>query len=345
VRQRGRLPLDEVARIVSQVARALGRAHAAGIIHRDIKPPNIFLCELGGGDKFVKLLDFGIAKKELATNDVDGGGDELTKTEALLGTPHYASPEQILSAKHIDARSDLWSLGVVAYYCLTGVRPFEGPGIGAISVAVCKGEHVPASGHEPSIPKSFDAWFAKACALRPEERFQTVDEMAESLVALASGAALSPAAGEVVTFAPASPHASEAQATRAALETLVETRRATNVRLGLLAGVLLAGAGLIVALRLPSTAGSSERASAATSAAPPVGSRAGTAASSATAPSTIEVPSVRASATEPAAASAPLVVSAAPPIVAPRPTTPTSATARPPAAPKATAPKKYADDI
>src|SRR5690349_6647897 len=104
--QRGTLAPKEASEIVSQLARALGRAHEKGIVHRDIKPNNIFLCDAGGGEVFVKLLDFGIAKAlDLPLMS------STTRTGAVVGSPFYMSPEQVVGAKSVDARTDLWSLG------------------------------------------------------------------------------------------------------------------------------------------------------------------------------------------------------------------------------------------
>src|SRR5262249_23749353 len=121
----GRMPLAEVVDLVTQLARGLDRAHARGIIHRDIKPDNIFFGDAGNGEVFVKLLDFGIAK------GVETLGSS-TKTGSALGTPFYMSPEQLMGAKDIDARSDLWSVGVVAFEALTGKKPFDADTIGGI---------------------------------------------------------------------------------------------------------------------------------------------------------------------------------------------------------------------
>jgi serine/threonine-protein kinase len=113
----GRLPPGQVATILTQVARALTRAHERGVVHRDIKPDNIFLSD-GGGEAFVKVLDFGVAK-------IDAPELSRTKTGTAVGTPYYMSPEQTMGAKTLDFRTDLWSLGVVAFEALTGRRPFQ----------------------------------------------------------------------------------------------------------------------------------------------------------------------------------------------------------------------------
>lgn len=112
----GALDPAAVAKIVTHVARALARAHAKGVVHRDIKPDNIFLIDVGGGEIFAKVLDFGVAKAAFAESRTTGTG-------VMVGTPMYMSPEQILGARHVDHRSDLWSLGVVAFEALTATVP------------------------------------------------------------------------------------------------------------------------------------------------------------------------------------------------------------------------------
>src|SRR5262249_4215876 len=115
----GRCSPELVLEIVIQLSRALDRAHERGIVHRDIKPGNISVGDGGRGEVFIKLLDFGIAKGvEMPTLD------SATKTGAMIGSPFYMSPEQVLGSKTVDHRSDLWSVGVVAYEALTGMKPF-----------------------------------------------------------------------------------------------------------------------------------------------------------------------------------------------------------------------------
>jgi eukaryotic-like serine/threonine-protein kinase len=171
--ERGVLPIAEVDAIVSQVCKALARAHDAGVVHRDIKPQNLFLCEMGDGDVFVKLLDFGIAKK----------GDTLstTKTGASVGTPFYMSPEQVLGEKTVGPRSDLWSVGVVAFEALTGQRPFLGETMGALALAICQGPLPVPSQIRPGLDRALDPWFAKACARDPAARFGSARELSDVL--------------------------------------------------------------------------------------------------------------------------------------------------------------------
>ncbi len=174
------IPLGHVAAIVQQAARALGRAHERGIIHRDIKPANIFLCETGEEDAFVKVLDFGIAKFQW-------GLDGTTKTGVVFGTPYFMSPEHTMGSKALDGRSDLWSLGVVAYVALTGVLPFDGDTVIAVCMRICSGTFVPPSAVQGGISTAVDSWFNSVLARDPAKRFATAREMADALVGIAGG--------------------------------------------------------------------------------------------------------------------------------------------------------------
>jgi len=176
----GPMPVAEVAVIVTQVAKALAKAHAIGIVHRDIKPDNIFLID-ADGDVFVKVLDFGIAKQQ---QDINSG---MTSTGSTVGTPFYMSPEQLLSAKHVDHRSDLWSLAVVAYRVLTGKLPFRGETLGALSVAVHQGVFAMPSTHRKDLPPAIDAWFARALNRDPAMRFDAAKTLAEEFERAALG--------------------------------------------------------------------------------------------------------------------------------------------------------------
>ncbi|WP_437302198.1 protein kinase domain-containing protein [Sorangium sp. So ce388] len=173
----GALPPIEVTGIVSQTAKALGRAHQLGIVHRDIKPDNIFLLDVEG-ELFVKVVDFGVAKRVQGAPQGDLG---MTSTGSVLGTPLYMSPEQLLSAKHVDLRADLWGLAVVAYHALTGQVPFRGETLGALSVVLHTGIFTPPSALRPELSPAIDAWMKRALALDPAARFASARQMAEAL--------------------------------------------------------------------------------------------------------------------------------------------------------------------
>lgn len=183
IQESGPMSSAEVAALLSQSCAALGKAHELGIVHRDIKPANIFLGDAGGGRPHVKLLDFGIAK----ANVLDGAA--LTMTEALVGTPYYMSPEQFIDARNIDARSDLWSLAVVAYACLTGKLPFAGESVGALALETHSGEFAPVREARPDLPPALDAWFRRALDPDPDKRYQTATELASSFERASQGVA------------------------------------------------------------------------------------------------------------------------------------------------------------
>jgi serine/threonine-protein kinase len=150
----GALPIDVLAPIMLQVVSAVGTAHAAGVVHRDLKPDNIFLVAAEGGDAgvAVRVLDFGIAKLlpvdgEVAISHV------LTNTGIILGTPYYMAPEQLFGEKGVDARADVWSLGVILYECLSGRRPTEAENVGQILRILTTGEIVPLRELAPGVPE------------------------------------------------------------------------------------------------------------------------------------------------------------------------------------------------
>ena len=167
----------ETARVITHIARAIGRAHEAGIVHRDLKPDNVFLVR-NDDEEIAKVLDFGIAKSTLHgfTNSASGG----TRTGTLLGTPYYMSPEQAEGSKTVDARSDIWALGVIAYECLLGRRPFDEEALGALLLAICV-RPLPVPSHAGPVPPGFDAWFARACERYLDLRFQSAKEAASDL--------------------------------------------------------------------------------------------------------------------------------------------------------------------
>ena len=169
-----RLSMRETGIILSQVAVALTAAHSIGVVHRDIKPDNIFLVE-SGYELFIKVLDFGIAKQAQPTRE-----EVLTRTDSVMGTPEYMSPEQLLSTKNVDFRADLWPLAVVVYEALTGDRPFNGETVTALSIAICKGAFRMPSAVEPSLPPALDQWFVRALKTDRSLRFDSAEQMARA---------------------------------------------------------------------------------------------------------------------------------------------------------------------
>jgi len=172
------VPAEEVIRLLTQVLRAIGKAHEAGIIHRDLKPDNIFICT--EDPEFAKVLDFGVAK-------VTGGelnGALGTQPGMMIGTPYYMSPEQV-KATGVDARSDLWSIAVIAYECIVGQRPFKGDELGELVLAICTGP-LPIPSQNGDVPPGFDEWFVKGTQRDRERRFASAREMADELINLST---------------------------------------------------------------------------------------------------------------------------------------------------------------
>jgi eukaryotic-like serine/threonine-protein kinase len=169
---RGRLPIRELVGYVLQAALAIHEAHLRGVVHRDLKPNNLFLAEQGGS-RSVKVLDFGLSKlaSELS----------VTKTSAQLGTPLYMSPEQLRSAKSVDGRSDIWALGVILYRMLTLRAPFEGATATDVMVGIMSQTAPELTRLAPNVPAELANVVMRALRKDPAERFQNVTELANAL--------------------------------------------------------------------------------------------------------------------------------------------------------------------
>jgi len=174
----GPLPEALALTIVAQACTGLGRAHAASVIHRDIKPANLFLAKRDE-ELVVTLLDFGVArvKQELTTESFT-----LTSTGLMLGTPLYMSPEQVVGAKDLDHRTDLWALGVVLYELLAGTTPYtDHETLGALLVAICSKPAKPLRDHVPGVSEATASICTRALALDPMKRYQAADELLADL--------------------------------------------------------------------------------------------------------------------------------------------------------------------
>jgi serine/threonine protein kinase len=172
--RKGRLDLRATYDIVSQVSRALVRAHAMGIVHRDLKPENIFLVP-GDDHEVAKVLDFGIAKL-----DQYSLRDKTTKTGSFMGTPYYMSPEQA-RGKNIDWRSDLWALGVIVFQCLTGKPPFESEALGDLMGMILYDPIPKITDRDSSLPPEVEAFWQRAINRDRELRFQSAKELSDAL--------------------------------------------------------------------------------------------------------------------------------------------------------------------
>ena len=170
-------PLPGALRVAIQAAGALSAAHAAGVVHRDLKPGNIFLLD-AGEPYFVKLLDFGISKR----GEEPGQGRHLTGEFDILGTPDYMSPEQAIGrTARVDHRGDQYSLAVILFEMLTGRVPFSAPDVMSLLQKVIAEPAPRASSFHPQVPPSVDRILERALSKEPEDRFDTIAQFAEAL--------------------------------------------------------------------------------------------------------------------------------------------------------------------
>jgi len=173
-------------KIVLQAALGLAKAHAAGIVHRDIKPANLFLTTNDGGDLIVKILDFGIAK--IKEDRLLGTSNSITRSQALLGTPLYMSPEQCKGASKIDARSDVWSLGVVLWELLSGTSPFRQPrSLGALMASIITEDLPLIQDLAPWVSSQVAEVVHRAMSRDIEQRYASAAEFRDALLQLTPG--------------------------------------------------------------------------------------------------------------------------------------------------------------
>ncbi len=177
MKEEGTLPLVRACSVVQQVCRALSAAHAEGVVHRDLKPDNIFLCPRQGGGEHVVVMDFGVSK-------VLDSESILTEQSTVLGTPWYMSPEQAAGkSAEVDHRSDIFSLGVVFYQMLAGERPFEGDTIPKVLYQVVTRAQTPLSEVRPDLPEGVTALVGRTLEKKREERCPSAAELVSDLSA------------------------------------------------------------------------------------------------------------------------------------------------------------------
>lgn len=173
---RGPLPVAEVVEYMMQACEGLAEAHLAGIVHRDIKPANLFLSHETDGRPLIKILDFGISKATFGTQDLS-----LTSTQAVLGSPLYMSPEQLRGAHGVDARTDIWSLGVVMYQLLTGRVPFNGSAITELTLRIAQDAPRAVQELRSDVPPNLAKVVYRCLAKDPAERFPSAYDLAVAL--------------------------------------------------------------------------------------------------------------------------------------------------------------------
>ncbi|MDB4995577.1 MAG: Serine/threonine-protein kinase pkn3 [Myxococcaceae bacterium] len=180
LKQRGKLTVHEAVEYILQACEGLAEAHESDVVHRDLKPTNLLIVERKDGTPCLKIIDFGISKLES-----DGSG-ELTQTNAYMGSPLYSSPEQIVSARAVTSKSDLWSLGVILYQLLTGALPFPmSEDMGLLVNAIRHNEPVPLLSREPSLDPALEGIVRRCLQKDPAARYATAADLFNALLPLA----------------------------------------------------------------------------------------------------------------------------------------------------------------
>lgn len=176
--ERGPLPVAEAVGCLLEACEAVAEAHSLGIVHRDLKPSNLFLAQGPAGRPTIKVLDFGISKAPSTSNDA-----HLTKTSAVMGSPSYMSPEQLVSSASVDMRSDVWALGVVLYEMLTRAVPFNAQTMPELVGAILQAVPAPIAATRQGVPPGVQAIVDRCLQKNPAGRFANVGELARALVA------------------------------------------------------------------------------------------------------------------------------------------------------------------
>lgn len=310
--ERNVLGVGEASAYLVQVCEALVEAHGQGIVHRDLKPANLFLTKRANGTACIKVLDFGISKDVAAADKISA---KLTKTGAIMGSPHYMSPEQMVDSKNVDTRSDIWALGVILYELVTGTMPFNAETMPEIIAKVLSLEPRPPSQVRAGIPVGFDAVVTRCIEKNRDRRYQTVKEFMDALRPFANEGDTRPAGPLLLgpaTMSPAALRWGQETVTQVQSGAVAPSGTSLSGRVGLMAVVVGAVALVIVALVVMQSK-STERQAQAAQPVPEVGSAKSAASVLATTegvPSAAtSIPAASASSSAPAATTAP----AAPP--------------------------------
>jgi serine/threonine protein kinase len=181
LRRVGRMAIEAASHVVRQVASALNAAHDQGVVHRDLKPGNVFLLQIPGEPDFVKVLDFGISKMKAART-------QLTNASAVMGTPNYMSPEQATGAvEEIDHRTDQWALACIAWEMLLGRGPFVADEVAALLYQIINLDPHPLAPRVPGLPPAVESVLRRALSKRPADRFPSMREFSRAFEAAAAG--------------------------------------------------------------------------------------------------------------------------------------------------------------
>jgi serine/threonine-protein kinase len=182
---RGRLPIREAVDYILEALEAVAEAHALGIVHRDLKPANLFLSKQKDGGERIKILDFGISK-DLPRRGVPSSSRMLTLPNTVLGSPAYMSPEQAMSSDAVDARTDIWALGVILYELLAGSIPFEGDTPATMFVALATKPPIPLRLKRPDAPEALFAVILRCLQRERDQRIRSASELARALAPFGS---------------------------------------------------------------------------------------------------------------------------------------------------------------
>jgi eukaryotic-like serine/threonine-protein kinase len=186
LREHGALPVALAVEYVLQACEALAEAHALGIVHRDLKPANLFLTARADGSPCVKVLDFGISK--IAAHGGSGSDMGMTRTQSIMGSPLYMSPEQMASARDVDQRSDVWAVGTVLYELITGRVPFEAETMPQLCTLILHAEPPSPRSVRPELPEAIEGVILRCLRKDRAHRYQNVAMLARDLAAFAPDA-------------------------------------------------------------------------------------------------------------------------------------------------------------
>ncbi len=193
----GPMPPEEALAVLQQVARAVTHAHKAKLIHRDLKPGNVFLCRDEEGQLLVKVLDFGLVRS------IQQGDKHVTQKGIAVGTPSYMSPEQARASAAIDHRCDVWSMAVLSYAMLVGKTPWPGETMQEVLVNVCRSEYIPLSVAKEELGTQFDAFYEKAFRRQAKDRHNDAEELVEAFRKAVAGGVPAAEVAVVVASDPA----------------------------------------------------------------------------------------------------------------------------------------------
>ena len=179
----GKMSVERAVDLLLEATEAVAEAHSLGIVHRDLKPANLFLCQSADGDNRMKVLDFGISK-------VKSASARLTRTASVLGSPEYMPPEQLQGAKYVDARCDIWALGVILYELVTGSLPFNGKSEAMLTVQIVTGKPDPLATYSQDLPSGLQDVIFRCLEKNPADRYQSVADLADALAPFGSPKAI-----------------------------------------------------------------------------------------------------------------------------------------------------------